>query len=319
MKGVGMKRASLFLGIFFCTHSLYTWNNFVHCVVAQIAYNHLIGPVKSKVDIISQRLADYEPVDTCFMQGAMWADAMRDDDVRARLWYNWHFFVQAYDPHSVMPDTQKKVVEATQKNNNVVWAVENIINAFKKPFANILEEMVLLRLFTHFVGDAHQPFHCVTRFSDRHKIGDRGANSCMIFFEGVEFKLHVLWDNALLQYDRALDMNKKEYVIYMQQVANEIEQEFPINAFEYLSLTPADWAKEGYEYAVEQGYNLQEGHELSDAYKEYAKLFARKRIAQAGYRLALLLNSLFIRKRSFTWQERNNVERYRCCCGDFQD
>ena len=62
---------------------------------------------------------------------------------------------------------------------------ENLANSFA------------LRLLIHYVGDVHQPLHCMDRFDKEHVDGDKGANDFPLPNHREVKELHALWDKIL--------------------------------------------------------------------------------------------------------------------------
>jgi hypothetical protein len=54
-----------------------------------------------------------------------------------------------------------------------------------------------LRLFIHYMGDIHQPFHTQTRFNDAYPTGDRGANYFELPYHYEADELHAVWDKGV--------------------------------------------------------------------------------------------------------------------------
>ena len=73
-------------------------------------------------------------------------------------------------------------------------------------------------------------------------------------------------------------------------------KDYPADSMaESKNLDPHDWVMESYALAVSVTYkNITEGSAPSPGYTEAAQKLSRKRLALAGYRLAGVLNSLFV-------------------------
>lgn len=54
-----------------------------------------------------------------------------------------------------------------------------------------------LRLFIHFMGDIHQPFHTTARFTDTYPDGDKGANLFELPYHYEADELHAVWDKGV--------------------------------------------------------------------------------------------------------------------------
>lgn len=56
-----------------------------------------------------------------------------------------------------------------------------------------LAKSMMYKALIHFVGDVHQPLHCVNRYSKDYRNGDAGGNRFKLNF-GYYKNLHALWD-----------------------------------------------------------------------------------------------------------------------------
>ena len=57
-----------------------------------------------------------------------------------------------------------------------------------------------MRLLIHFVGDAHQPLHAVTRINKNYPNGDKGGNDFNLPYHYNAKELHAVWDNVLYEF-----------------------------------------------------------------------------------------------------------------------
>jgi len=75
-----------------------------------------------------------------------------------------------------------------------------------------------------------------------------------------------------------------------------VMKDFPANSMpESANLDPQEWVMESFSLARNVTYkNITEGSAPSQAYTEATQRLARKRLALAGYRLAGVLNTLFV-------------------------
>jgi len=176
-----------------------------------------------------------------------------------------------------------------------------------------------LRFLIHFVGDLHQPLHAVTN-------NDQGGNCVPVAFfdalpqlrnpqtESYAPNLHGVWDTNILE--RATSGKT------VDQVAFELEQSFrkKIARWQTGTLDVDAWAWESYQIASKQAYGRLPAHipletpraitscaddnhvstrmlglneRLEEPYQKMAVLVVRERLAQAGARLAMLLNRLW--------------------------
>ncbi|XP_027913316.1 endonuclease 2-like [Vigna unguiculata] len=154
-----------------------------------------------------------------------------------------------------------------------------------------------LFFLSHFVGDIHQPLHCGF-------ISDSGGNKINVHWYKRKQNLHHVWDHTILQteVDRFYDSDMDEFVDAIQQNitkvwADEVEEwehcadnDLPCAAL-YASESTIDACKWAYKDATE-------GSVLKDDYFLSRSPIVNLRLAQAGVRLAAILNRVFDRKLS---------------------
>ena len=128
--------------------------------------------------------------------------------------------------------------------------------------------------FAHLVGDIHQPLHA--GFVD-----DRGGNSVDVRFNGRKENLHWLWDTALVELEQGTPADIAARLQAMVS-SDELQQ--------WQQGSPADWALESLAVVRAQVYRLSVPGEITPDYIERARLAVRTRLAQAGARLAWVLN-----------------------------
>ena len=128
----------------------------------------------------------------------------------------------------------------------------------------------------HLVGDLHQPLH--VGFTD-----DRGGMTTKVTFEGKEQLLHELWDTGLLDTEKGS----------AKTIAARLDKEFSADEEKsWEAGSPKEWADESLALTIKYVYPLPASHEISDGYAKRAMPVIKKRLAQAGARLAWLLNGL---------------------------
>jgi hypothetical protein len=176
-----------------------------------------------------------------------------------------------------------------------------------------------LRFLIHFVGDLHQPLHAATN-------NDEGGNCVPVSFfemppqlrnpqnESYSPNLHSVWDVNILE--------KATGGKTVDQIAAELEQSFGPKIARWQK-GPANvdaWAWESYQLAEKRAYGklpvriqteppqavkscaddnhissrmLRWNERISEPYEIMAAPIAKQRLAQAGARLAFLLNQLW--------------------------
>ncbi len=138
------------------------------------------------------------------------------------------------------------------------------------------ERQKALRFLIHFVQDLHQPLHVGDN-------KDRGGNDTQVRFFTKGANLHKVWDSSML--DRA-HRDEAHLLARLTVLANADD------ATSWISGTTEDWADESLRAAA-SAYVLPKGSKLGEDYQTLQLPVAEKRLAQAGVRLAEVLNGVF--------------------------
>jgi hypothetical protein len=289
--------------------SAFAWHDTGHMIVAQVAYLRLTPAAKAKVDSLliappNRRplitlCAGYYTPETCEktydpVQIAVWMDDFRGDSLNS-VYDTWHYidFKPIWDG---IPERTNAGAEPENVLSRINWA----INTLRKGTNTNKTEAETLGFLIHLVGDVHQPLHTATRYSAANPNGDAGGNGFKIQMPAEMHisNLHSFWDSAAVQYGhtgpkRPLDEAGKARILSLAEAATK---EFPAESLtEWKDLDPHTWVVESNTLAREVVYkNITEGGEPSKAYTDAAQRLARKRLALAGYRLAGVLNALFV-------------------------
>jgi len=287
----------------------FAWHDNGHMIMAQVAYLRLTPAAKARVDSLlvtppNRRpliflCAGYYSPETCEktydpVQIAVWMDDFRGDSLNS-VYDTWHYidFRPIWDG---IPERTNVGAEPENVLSRLNWA----INTLRKGTGSNKTDAETLGFFIHLVGDVHQPLHTATRYSASNPNGDAGGNGFKIQMpaETRISNLHSFWDSAAGQYGhtspkRPLDEAGKARILALAEAAMK---EFPAESMpEWQDLDPHTWVVESNTLAREVVYkNIAEGAEPSKAYTDAAQKLARKRLALAGYRLAGVLNALFV-------------------------
>lgn len=252
-----------------------------------------------------------------FMRAATWPDNIRSalwlkdndsppagrtvEDIK-RLGFDdgenhkyWHFVDQGFasDNSPVKPTPQPNAETQIQQLQDALKTNES---ASKQAF-----DLVWLE---HLVGDIHQPLHATTRFYD--KKSDNGGNGVKVHLStemNKEFKgtlgkddiedLHAFWDDLPGEGADA-DATLQQAAAFGKQALQDVPRASGADQ------TIADWAQESVVLAKKDAYANPIGagptqadggkYEMTETYRERAMKDSETRIAQAGARLAELLN-----------------------------
>ncbi len=263
------------------------WDDTGHMVVAQIAWENLDSLTKARVRKLVQRvfLADktYD-----FVTVACWMDDARDFPMFEPL-REWHFINKRFIVSGPAQDAPPPPVNV---QTIIEWCVQKLED--RTGTENV--KAYALAYLIHLAGDVHQPLHCATRYTEKHKDGDAGGNF-FVLMNARKDNLHSYWDAAGGLFDfsevkRPLDGAGKERI---KQLAQKIMAAHPANSLPALNdLQAGAWAEESYQLAKSEAYqNIEENGTPDNAYTAKTQSICEKRLALAGYRLAALLNKLF--------------------------
>jgi hypothetical protein len=239
-----------------------------------------------------------------FSQAAVWPDLVRTHETLHHG--SWHYINLPF----MMPGAE--TIE-WQQNISREWEPGmdagslNIMQAIAKAKAEVgdvaipaADRAIALCWLLHLIGDIHQPLHAIALVTPvRFAEGDRGGNGIEIARGG---SLHSYWD-ALAGgngfpwrkvQERADNlMNWADFRISAERAAKELD--------------PETWLQESFKVAGEYAYTIgvrehvlrSEAQavlppkELNYQYKFQARDAAYTRAAQAGYRMAAVLQQLF--------------------------
>jgi S1/P1 Nuclease len=287
------------------------WGCKGHQTVALIAEKHLTPEAKELV----LKLLSENPIDPQLKRycGSAVSDAMGDastwaDDVRGdRKNGPWHYI-------DIPRGAPRGSLEGfCGKEGCVVSAIAEQVAILKDKSANGAKRAEAVRYIIHFLGDLHQPLHSTTNADEggtcvplkyfRREPRERG--------HGFSPNLHSVWDTAILERDSE-GADPGEY-------AEMLEGTFAgsIEAWQKAGIHVDDWVWESHEYAdstvyaglapkiaIEPnvpvhsctddnniGQRLLHQHIMAgEAYQEEAAPVVERRVAQAGIRLAMILN-----------------------------
>jgi len=287
------------------------WGCKGHQTVALIAEKQLTPEAKQMV----QALLEGNPIDPALKRycGEAVHDAMADastwpDDIRGTAKNGpWHYID--------IPRGAKRapLAEFCGKDGCVTKAIENELAILKNKNADPAKRAEALRYIIHFVGDLHQPLHAITN-------DDQGGNCVPVNYfrrkarqhdHGYSPNLHGLWDTAIPERDME-GADPAEYAETLGEIfAGQIE------GWQKAGIHIENWAWESHEYGESTAYGElkpsiaieapMEVHGCADnnnigdrllrqditagaAYQEKAAPVVERRIAEAGVRLAMILN-----------------------------
>jgi nuclease S1 len=236
---------------------LSAWGPNGHRIVGRIAMHHLSEEAARAVEC----LIGPEGLD----QVSTWPDEIRSDP-------NWK---QATPWHFISID-DAETLETTARDpaGDVLEAMQRFAAVLRDPQANRQAKQEALKFLVHFVGDVHQPLHVGRR-------ADRGGNNVEVMWFAEKTNLHSVWDNHLVENEK---LSFSEFAAFIDHPTQEEIRTWQGSTF-------ADWVKES-KAVREQVYKIGDG-KLGFQYAFDNMPLVKRRLVQAGVRLAGLLNSIF--------------------------
>ncbi|HEX8458891.1 MAG TPA: S1/P1 nuclease [Pyrinomonadaceae bacterium] len=286
------------------------WHDTGHMLVAQIAYLNLSPAAKARVDklltapegrrpLIHLCATYYTPACEKIYDPvtiAVWMDDFKGDSLNDE-YENWHYI--NYRP---LFDGVPTRTEVGPEPTNVLDRINWCINTLRRGTGRDKTDAETLGFLYHLVGDVHQPLHTTTRYTVKNPDGDAGGNGFAIQMppEARIRNLHAFWDAAGGRFGfesprRPLDTASRARLLAL---AEEIMKANPVDkSTAARELEPLRWIEESNTIAREFVYpKTREGETPSAAYTAEAQRISGERIALAGYRLAHVLNTLFVEK-----------------------
>ena len=159
-------------------------------------------------------------------------------------------------PNNFLTDREVGCIETLINDNNLHAAIRQCIKTLKNPQAKKWEKSFMVRFLLHYVGDIHQPLHCIQLYSPQFPHGDLVGHRFLI--QGTPYNnLHLLWDAAFGIGDqkmiRPLSLEDEKWIC---MTADSIEKMFPINSMsESKNMDYLQWSKESYLIATQIIYH----------------------------------------------------------------
>eukprot|EP00898_Chlorokybus_atmophyticus_P000608 jgi/Chlat1/1548/Chrsp122S00080 len=153
-----------------------------------------------------------------------------------------------------------------------------------------------LMFLTHIVGDIHQPLHVAFT-------SDRGGNTIHVHFEGRVANLHQVWDERIIDHAKEKFFHNSPALV-LQDLLQKLEGIWEpfVGKWDlcsgsrapYTYVCPARYAVESVHLACKYAYaGAPDGAVLGDDYFQTRWPVVQLRLAQAGVRLAHILNGVF--------------------------
>ncbi len=278
------------------------WNAAGHRLVAHIAWQQLDPPVRAEVSRLLRQHPEHarwlkrakalESDQAAFVECSTWADEIRKDerfydahkeaatptlpgypDMERRR--NWHYVF-----HPIGPVTQ-----APPQTGQLDQQLPQLSARLAASATSDAERTYLLPWLIHLVGEAHQPLHTSIRQDEAGGWDKLGAGVTVrnpFNARQAEMSLHEFWDD--LPGPRWLRGDALEAASTLLQIA------YPPPVAQGNS---AQWIAESLTLARQRAYpdSREAVVTISDAFLAQSRDIARRRLSEAGYRLAGLLNA----------------------------
>lgn len=237
--------------------SVGAWGQTGHRVIGEVAESHLGAKAKRKLVEILE--GESLPMASTWM-----------DEIRFNRKYNymsdWHWVT--------IPDG--KAYAETKKNSrgDILEAIERIVKELNSKELTKAEEKEHVKILIHLVGDIHQPLHVGTG-------NDRGGNDIKVKWFGKASNLHRVWDSGIIDNTQ---LSYNELALSLGKLKKS-----KVKKLQNTSIY--DWAKESMELR-NQVYAIGDGN-LGYEYSNQNMNAVRKRLLEAGVRLAGLLNEIY--------------------------
>lgn len=247
-----------FLLAFSDSGSEFRWGQSGHRATGYIAEQYLTDKAKAEVNrvLAGNSLAEV----------STWMDEVRSDDAYDFMG-PWHY--------CTIPEGQTYEEAGTPEEGDVLWAIEKMVTELKSGNLSPQQEAENLKVLVHLVGDLHQPLHAGNGT-------DRGGNDVRVTWFRDNSNLHRVWDSGMIN-SRQLD--GMELAAF---ASNQLDQA-TVSAWQ--STSWLDWAYESQSYH-DAVYAVGDG-DLSWEYMYKNFDTVTLRIAQAGVRLAGLINEIY--------------------------
>jgi hypothetical protein len=301
----------LLLALSLDSSPLFAWGCKGHQTVALLARKHLTPEARQfALALLAQVPIDPQlkrhcgdGVDDLLADASTWPDDVRADRKNG----HWHYI-------DIPRAAARQPLEGfCPPESCVTQAIVDQMAILKNKSADPRRRAEALRYIIHFVGDLHMPLHASTN-------NDEGGNCTPVRFfrrrprarnNSYEPNLHFLWDTAILERDMR-SAEPAEYAELLDQTFSTEEA-----AWQGAGIHIDDWAWESHDLAESVVYSrllppaptevpapvhsctdanhigermLRMNFFAGQAYQDLAAPLVQKRIAQAGIRLALLLN-----------------------------
>jgi len=283
--------ASVAMAAVFLPIAAWAWGYDGHKIVAVIAADNLTPAAQSHVASILRVPVNKSAIANAMERASTIPDSrFRDEDSATAPWHYINICLQ---------DNRQDVPARCPRGNCVTGKIDEYSKRLKQERFDRWGADGDLAFLIHFVGDIHQPLHAAND-------ADQGGNCVMV--DSREKDLHAVWDTTIVRrLERDIDSGRPEATAHRLEQTYAAEREtdswIPADdiAWESKQIARADIYDalriplEPCEPAVDVCRNAP-GHviELNATYLDHAETIAGHQLAKAGFRLASLLNGIWV-------------------------
>ncbi|GGF78595.1 S1/P1 nuclease [Alteromonas lipolytica] len=237
------------------------WGQIGHRVSGEIAERHLNDNAKQQVEAILgiESLAE----------AATYPDDMRSHP--SEFWRKtaspWHYVT--------VPEGKHYHDVKAPEQGDAYTALETFTATLKNPAASLEDKQLALRFIVHIIGDLHQPLHAGNGT-------DRGGNDVKVRFFWQDSNLHRVWDSQLIA------QKELSYTEWTNWLDKRIT---PADVTAWHSTKPEDWITESAE--IRDTIYPKDANKMAYDYLYNHMPTVKRRLQQAGVRIALYLNDVF--------------------------
>ena len=264
-------KASVFLGCCLCVSPLFAWNAEGHRVVAEIAFKNMTPSAKARFQVAHPVLDTHKP--SSFTEAAVWFDTLRSKQLKAMDGMHYVDLPIFSDEGYKRPDP---------KALHALMAYNESRRRLLEGTGDALEQTIALRILLHVTADLHQPLHAATRITRAHPEGDAGGNKTRLPKNKISRNLHTYWDRAGGFLSNRMPVPLRACVL---------EKIWPCDV-EMVDKSPVHWLAESHVEAAEKAYTFNHMKGLNASYQMMVQEVSQKRLAEAGCRLAAVLNEI---------------------------
>jgi len=281
-------RAFAFVALLLSPLPLFAWSAPGHKITAQLAFDRLSPHAQAEITSLLAKRGKKcgDPAKQCAVETAVTlADvAPLPDDFRnqegGEVGREWHF----------VDIERKNLAFVAQRDcafdDCIVGRIQRLKAMLADKHAPAEQRADALIYLTHFVGDIHQPFHCVTE--TKNGVSDNGGNGVKVSFAAdVDLQpfpdekpnLHSVWDRSIIA-TRHLSVD--EYVARLKEIL-ATKNAGTIAG----SMKVSDWANESHTLARKE--YVANGTTLDNAYFNKGREIVDEQLLKGALRLQRLL------------------------------